>query len=78
MCVKCISIATQIFSLSPFWEGCCEEREEGTKNGAPEQESPYMESDIAVIGRQNSRYIECGLREKERGRGGYVRVAFST
>lgn len=40
-----------------------------------------MESDNAVMRRQNSRYIECGLREKEkerRGGGGYVRVAFST
>lgn len=26
-----------------------------------------MESDNAVMRRQNSRYIECGLREKERG-----------
>lgn len=39
-----------------------------------------MESDNAVMRRQNSRYIECGLREKDReeGRGDYVRVAFST
>lgn len=29
-----------------------------------------MESDNAVMRRQNSRYIECGLREKEKERGG--------